>query len=442
MSLNKIPMKLVFVVLSVLAVAVINLHRASGFEYADFDGFQYLSFSKSVVFGTDVYKDPIRSPILAFLIPPDLMLARIEMIFLHLANVALIFAIVKKVTNNENAALFSAFLYGINWWMITFLVGTLSDLPAMTFFLASFLFWLNGDRKSMIYSGILAGLAFIVRFDAILLLLPLVAFTAAKKFRKEFFVPFLVLILPFELFTSWAVFGKLVYPPLEFLKVNFFYGLAPSLAVNSGLLSMVGKIFELSPLLVILSVLSLFQVNDQNYRKILLISLFAFVTLTILPIPDNRIFMVKLVPFMSMLAGYALLPFADKMGKPLNTALILFVLMAYTVYNLGLAFSIDYPDWRLSGTPCEYDNICTNAVPVVNYYCGENAVDIHQAGGRHVNTDPSLNKTYTIFSNLAKCDYLVYYNVSFGYEDRLNELIKSKYPLSEAKEFALVYDLR
>lgn len=443
MSLPKGRLNLLFLMSIVLAISIVNLQRASNFEYADFDGFQYLSFSKSVLSGAYFYENTIRSPILAFIILPDLVLARIEMIIFHLTAVMLVYLITYELTKNENASLFSSLLYGVNWWMTTFLVTTLSDLPAMAFFLFSLLLWIRDGKGDMILSGLFAGLAFITRFDTVVILLPIVLFTLNRKFKYDFFVPLFLMAVPFELLTSWLTFGKLVYPPLEFLKVNFVYGLAPALAAShEGVFFVAKKVFELSPLLVFTSIVSLLKIKDFNYFRIFSISAFAFLVFSFIPTPDNRIFMVKLVPLMSILSAYSFILIRDKFKKPFNYYLVIAISLVYLVYNLALIFSVQYPVWKLNETPCPNGLICTNAPPIVNYYCGKNAIDIHQLGSKHINTNPELDKNSTVLYNLGKCDYLIYYNVSFGYDEPTNGLIKGKYELQNATNFALVYTLK
>lgn len=437
MKESRVNFKLAALVAFVLALSLANFYRAVDFEYADYDGFQYLSFSRSILSGSGLYLNTIRSPVLAVLIPLELNLARLGMIAFHLVNTALIFAIVKKLTKNESAALFSAFLYGTNWWMITFLIGTLSDLPAMAFFLASLLFWTSGSRKGMIYSAILAGFAFIARFDTIFLLLPLMAFTA-KQHRQEYAAYFLSIALIFETATSWLAFGTFVYPPLEFLKFNFVDGTAFKLAGEGGF-SIFGKFLELSPLLALLFIASLQKIRDAGYRNILFITLSASVMFALLPVPDYRIFMVKLIPLTAMLSAYALLAISEKITVKLPLLTIL-AGSIYLIYNAVLLASVQYPVWKLSDTPCDMENICTNAPPIVNYFCGKPARDIHQSGSRHVNTD-ELNRTEVVLGNLRVCDHLVYYNVSFDYDREIDRLIGGRYGLENETPFALVYDL-
>lgn len=435
--------KLLTLIIFILLTSLLNFHRSADFEYADLDGFQYLSFSKSVLSGTHFYENTIRSPILAFIILPDLVLARVEMIIFHLIAVTLVYLITYELTKNENASLFSSLLYGVNWWMTTFLVTTLSDLPAMVFFMFSLLLWIRGGKYNTILSGTFAGLAFITRFDTAVILLPIVLFALNKKFKYDFLTPLFLIAVPFELLTSWLTFGKLVYPPLEFFNVNFVYGLAPALAKGHETVFFVSKkIFELSPLLVFASIVSLLKIKNPNYFRIFSISAFAFLVFSFTPTPDNRIFMVKLIPLMSILSAYTFLLIHDKLKKPFNYYLIAAVSLIYIIYNLILIFSVQYPVWKLSETPCLNGIMCTNAPPIVNYYCEKNAIDIHQSGSKHINTNPELDKNSTVFFNLKRCDYLIYYNVSFGYEDSINEMIKSRYALETATNSAFVYNLK
>ncbi len=441
---ENISIKLIVLLVFVFIYSLINFDRSINFEYADYDGFQYLSFSKSVLSGAHFYENVIRSPILALIILPDLVLARIEMIIFHLIAVVLVYLITYEITKNEWASLFSSLLYGVSWWMITFLSSTLSDLPAMVFFLTSLFFWIKDGKNNMFYAGIFSGLAFITRFDIAVLLLPLIVFTFNRKSKRDFLTPLFLIAVPFELLTSWFVFGRLVYPPLEFFNVNFVYGLAPALANahDSGIFFVASKLVELVPLLVFMSLISMIWKRDHNYNKIFALTAFCFLAFSLLPTPDNRIFMVKLIPLMTILSAYSFLLIRDKFRKPLNYCLVAIICLIYIIYNLVFLFSVQYPVWKLSETPCYEGVVCTNAPPVVNYYCEKPAEDIYRFGDKHVNTNLELNKTAVILYNLEKCDHLVYYNVSFGYDDNVNELIKSKYTLEKETGFSVIYGLK
>ncbi len=421
--------------------SIYNFSVYSKFEYPDWDGFQYLSFSKSVLSGEEAFLDPIRSPVLALIIPPDMVVARIAMIIFHILTALVVYGITFKITKNELASLFSTSLYGFSWWMLAFLSSTLSDLPAIFFFLLSLYLLLDKNDKYTNYAGLFAGLAFIVRFDMLLLILPM-ALMFVKSFEriKNFMFYFFMVAVVFELASSYAVFGRLVYPPWEFFKLNFLQGFASYLAAPAGtdMLFVAHKSLELYPLLVLFPVFSLFGKRDGHIAKLAAITIFFFAVISFMPVSDNRIFAVKLIPLLSILSSSFSQIAIFKRGRFKH---VMAALMAtYILFNVYLLGGITYPEWRLSDTYCPAGGIiCTNAPPIVNYYCGLQARDTGMLGNRYVGLDGSFNATEAVLYNLKYCNYFIYYKDYFHYSNDTNLLVASSNELIDNNSVSFVY---
>ncbi|MBI4177289.1 MAG: glycosyltransferase family 39 protein [Candidatus Aenigmarchaeota archaeon] len=435
MAKDKTRVYAVLVGVLLLALTAANFLRAYNFEYVDWDGFQYLAYSRSIIDGSYAHVNYIRSPLSALMIFPDWFFGRLEMALLHLLSAFLIFRISYKITRSYLPSLFSAFLYWSNWWTQLFTAATLSDIPAMTLFLLFLYFWLDNGKKSDLYAGIFGGLAFLARFDSVLLLAPFFAVSLLeKRDLKRLFVPAIVIAIPFEMATDYLVFNRFVYTPVEFFNLNFSAGFANSLAANlqqGDVLYAIKKSLQFYPLLVIFSLFSLFRAGEnKKMGPVVAAVAFLAVSFLMLPVTENRIFAVKFVPLLAIMSSCFVLHVYKNVHKGYAFIVTSFVMLIVFSYNAVHVLSVSYPPWSLSDVQCVGEGIiCTNAPPVVAYQCDSSSVDVYQYGPRHASVDSGLNKTQIVIENVGRCDYLVYFKDYFDYDEQTYRALKASFEL-------------
>ena len=442
MILLKVFKKWDFLIIAIAIVAVIsffNFFKAINFQYADWDGFLYLSYSKTIISGKSAFFYTIKSPILA-LIFPDLMLARIEMIIFHLISTALVYLITLRLTKNKLASLFSTLCYGVNYWIVIFLLGTMSDIPAMSFFLICFYFWLSENKKKYVYAGLFAGLAFMARFDVLLLIIPMIFLTPKKRINlKYFLVPMLILAIPFEILLDVLVFKRLIYVPYEFFYVNFTERLPFRMTAYQNNHFYFLKEFVMSfPLL---SFLMLFAIPKWR-NPALYIFLFLTIAFIFIPLPDDRIYFVKAIPLVAILASNYVLYFTHRKTIFTDKFFVFLFFILIIGINFYHVFNTNYQDWRLEKIKCLDGVICSNLPTVINYYCRKNAVYIYQSGKDYVGLIPELNATEVVIKNLKNCDNLIYFKHYFGYQESIDNYLKTNYNLIESNEMLSLYKIR
>jgi len=429
---------LIIIITIVSVLSLINFYKSLNFLYPDWDGFWYLSYSKNILLGKGDFLYEIRSPLTAIILP-DLLLARIEMIFFHVGITILIYLIILKLTENKLAAAFSSLVYGINWWILPFLITTLTDLPAMFFFLLAFYLWLNGNKRDLILSGFLLGIAFLIRYDTILLILPVILLSVYQKRKIKYLIlPFLIVSIFLELLLSSIIYGKIyhtAYATLQFYQYGLKSGLSEAFVIarESNITVKFLEVFYL-PFLLSLSVLFYWK----EKRNVFLLSIFIpFAALmNFLLVPDNRIFFVKALPFLALLSHNLIYFIKEKINKQILLIIIFFVVI---LSNFIILFQITYPEWHLERTPCLEGSICANIPGAINYFCEKNAIDINSYSKGYVGLIPGANSFESIKENAPKCDYLVYYKGGFGYDQTIKDYLSENYDVIIDNDLTVVY---
>jgi len=136
-------------------------------------------------------------------------------LFFHLMNVFLVYLLAIKLTNSKLIALFSSLLYGIyqvNFEGPTWILSGIKDMPMTTFFLLSFIFYLNFIKekkpKQLFFSCLAFCLALFCELKAILIpvvflsydLLIKEKFNLKKLFSKNLLKYFPYLLIGFVFF--------------------------------------------------------------------------------------------------------------------------------------------------------------------------------------------------------------------------------------------------
>jgi hypothetical protein len=326
------------------------------------DGYVYLVYSYSVLSGEKLFLDKIRSPLLSLVIPPDLEIARIiNCIYFLLASI-LVFLIIKKLTKNSLLALFGGILVGTNPYLLFFTKYTMSDLPAILFFLIGLFFYFENKKMTELLSGIFFGFSFVFRPDIGILLFPLFLFKIRNiVFLKYCFLSFLFISVGVNFLVSSFIFNKWIYPPFEFLLLNF---ITEKMAFNTQATVYTDylwffKNFAFFNIAVLpFLVFSIRWIKeDKNYTLLFLTFVFSTVIHLFLPKIDARIYVTKATPLAAILSSYA---FKSKRSKSAPLILII-VIVVILFLRLSLIWNINTIVWRIDKIEYKRDGtICSN----------------------------------------------------------------------------------
>ena len=152
------------------------------------------------------------------------------MIGILLISTLFVFLLSLKLTKRVRAVFFASVSFGTIPFILDFTRKVMSDLPAITLFLAGLYLFILGHEKETsherhyVLSSIFMGFSFIVRFDIAIMVFPIIVFLLLKE-RKDFlfyFVPLVLIARFLELVSSYLYFGQLIYPLWEFFYSNFF----------------------------------------------------------------------------------------------------------------------------------------------------------------------------------------------------------------------------
>lgn len=425
---RRLPLEAGFlaVLLLVLAASIWNFTKSIPFQLVDFDSFQYLAFSRSLLSGTEIYIPEIRSPFLALLIPSSLLWARFLMALFHVGTTLLIYLISRRLFENRAAALFAALAFGLSWWMFVFQTSPLSDLPGMFFFLAGLLFWLGGEKRGQLVSGVLFGLALLVRFDLIFLIAPLVFFTRPQHFWRVL-LPAFLLAGPFEFLLDALAYGHLVYSPFEFFRVNVlqFGGTASKDFLRVGVL--LARTF---PLIVFLALFAILRFQKRGNR--ILLSLFVpfFLLASYAEPAEPRIFVVKLMPLLALLsANFFLVLKETSMKREVWQAVTAGLLIFVVGFGLLRLAGIQYEERKFEVEDCVSGRVCSNFYSAVEYYCGVHTQLVQPT----LESVGELGKT---------CDSFVYFKDISFYDTNVNTYLQQHAELWGENTAAYVYRFR
>ncbi|RLG58281.1 hypothetical protein DRN86_05780 [Candidatus Geothermarchaeota archaeon] len=352
-------------------------HKYSQDKFIEGDGYCYLnlalSFYSWLKTGTGHWFDIVRSPLLGIFIPPDLELARFAMNFYLLLTVAILYAISYKLTRNALASSLAVMSYGTIVYLLDFTRKVMSDLPAVMLFLLAFYFYLSRSQRGSLLFASFGALAFTLRPDTAILLLPLFLLSF-KRNRKMFFHSFSVFVL-IALVGEFALevvyFGQPNYSPFNFFFTNLLTeDFKVTRVEDASLLWYVENSILTEPLFFSISLISLFLLLKEKRWDILSVFLLLTLSFALAPKIDPRVYMVKvfsiLTPALSFL--YRKLLALNELPAISLTILILFS-------HLNGLLQLTYPHWDpkeaitfvLASTP-KNTTICSNIIPVVTYY--------------------------------------------------------------------------
>ena len=328
------------------------------------DGYVYLVYSYSVLSGEKLFLDKIRSPLLSLVIPPDLELARIANCIYFLLLSIFVFLIVKKLTKNSLLALFGGILVGTNPYLLFFTKYTMSDLPAILFFMIGLYFFFENKKIAEVLSGIFFGFSFVFRPDIGILLIPLFLFKIRDiMFFKYCFSSFLFISVLLNFLVSYFVFNRWIYPPLEFLLINF---ITEKMAFNTQTTVYTDYLwffknfafFNIAVLPFLLFSIRWIK-EDKNYTTLFITFVFLTVTHLFLPKIDARIYITKATPLAAILASYA---FKSEKKKDESISSVLIIIIAAIAFlRLSSILDIDPIFWRVDKIEYKQEGtVCSN----------------------------------------------------------------------------------
>jgi hypothetical protein len=240
----------------------------------------------------------------------------------------------------------------------------MSDLPALALFLAGLYFFLHGfegkqtrNRDYLISSAIM-GFSFLIRFDMLIIILPIFILLLLKD-RKNFFtylIPFLFIGVFLELLSTYLYVGQLNYLPWNFIYSNFFTSQwAVSHISNASFVYYLPFAFNYQPILFFEAFLSLYFISKiKDAKSLLITSMFIFFTLAFFVAPKTtpRVYVINYFAIAILLSAIFLNGLiSQKMffkkfvikRVPLVVAVMLAVLV---IPNIVLQTDFPYSSWN------------------------------------------------------------------------------------------------
>ena len=219
---------LIVLIVTVLCLSLFVYLKAINYWNISFDGYLHLNFLKNH------YPLTTRSPILAYILIPEVLSSRFEMILFHLGIAVILYFIIKELTKDEFISFFSSLIYGACWWFLEFTILVLPDLPALFFLLIALLLVVKErDRKGrggrndhhLVLSSVFLGIATLLRPYYILIFI-LVSFYFLRDDKRiwKFLATYFIIVVVLELILDFSFLGKFYYSIWELFKVNFIHG--------------------------------------------------------------------------------------------------------------------------------------------------------------------------------------------------------------------------
>ncbi len=356
----------------ILSLAIVGCF--SGYTYAqysfnifvDIDGFSYLntvgSVWNAVSGGLRYWVDPLRSPLLILFIPPQLNIARIAMIAYLLISTGFVYFLARQLTKRVDVAFIASVSFGTIPYLLDFTRKVMSDLPAITLFLAGLYFFIRGfddDRtrtRDYLISSALMGFSFIVRFDMAIMILPIFVLLLIKDRRNfvAYLGPFLFIGVILELLSSYIYVGRLEYLPWNFVYSNFFTNQwSVSHITNASFYYYLPFAFTGEPILFLLSFLSLYFVfSKRDAKNLLITAMFLFLTVSFFfaPKTDPRVYLVNYFALAALLSSIFLAAFLKKRISIAKRVPILAIMLSIMLIpNVVLQTQFPYPSWNPQG---------------------------------------------------------------------------------------------
>jgi len=362
---------IVLVLIPIIVTACLSLYnyfKAMEYLDADWDGFEILSVIKH--HKKIVFVRPVRSPILTFLIPSEILKARIVLILFHISNVLLIFSIFKEISKNELFSFFASFLYGISWWLIQYTIWIMTEFPAIFFLLLSLLTIIKARelrKKDILYTlaGISSGISCLIKPTFLVFVgVWIYLIYRQEKLKKItlFLIPILILLM-IE-FVADYFFYKNVVAYTQSKNLLRVYTFRNFVYVNTKMHG-VSPYFKSVDFLVRIFKESLLGHIDPQ-RKIIR---------NFLIDPIYRWSLIPLLPFITIVISWSMFKLCQKWKFSIVFVIIIFVM--FLGYNLWIFSKISYPRFRpdLIEYP-EYWYIATTYPSALKYFSGHDTRDI------------------------------------------------------------------
>lgn len=425
----------------VAVVSLANFLKSLPFQLVEFDAFQYLGFSKAIWSGREIWTPPIRSPVVALVIIPHLLAARFTMVVCHIGVSALLYVLGRRLFETRASPLFASLAYGVSWWMLVFQTAPLTDLPGLVLFLLGLVLWLKAARQHAVLSGVLFGLAVLIRFDLLVLVAPLIVLTP-KGLKRYLLIPLVCIAGPLEFVLDVLVYKRIVYVPWEFVQTNlatFVAGREVFFRANQLTLGpyaprdlfQVGKtLVRLFPLLAGLSLFSLLAVTRSANRLLLCLFVPWFLVVSYVQPFEPRVSIVKCLPLLALLAA-SVFGMVDRASISATvrrgiTGMLFAVLLVGSVAQIA---QLTYQPRQFDRRDCVTGRVCSNFAPAVEYYCG-------------VKTSPLVPTADTMEAMRRACDYLFYFKDISGYTAAVDSQLRQSAELLSENTAARVYKLR
>jgi hypothetical protein len=317
--------------------------------------------------------------------------------------------------------------YGLAPWVLIFQTSPLTDLPAMLGFLFGLSRWLEADAnpRRMVQAGIALAISWMMRFDMLLLILPLAVLT--PRGSRRYILGPLAGAAALELLLDVAAYRRFVYAPWEFLQVNLRTFVKPG---PFDALAAARTWFAHFPVLTLFMLASLADLRRRGVRLLWGLMILFLLAISYVQPFEPRIFVVKLLPIAALLAG-SLMHLLQRWEQRLTLTSVLFrgsALAALVFMSLVRVARINYPARAFNPLDCVRGQVCSNYPSAVEYHC-------------RVKTTLMKPTPDEVAALPSACDYFVYFKDISSYNLSTHRMISQTSHLVGENTAAWIYRL-
>lgn len=463
------------IVLSAIIIRIYYFILTNG-QVLWWDEAEYMNMANRFAFGSDYTFGPVRPILFSFITSIFFMIAygellpRIFMLVLSVLSVVGIYYLGKEVIN-KRVGLISAFLMSVFYLNLFFTYRLLVDLPSLTFFIFSALFFYKYHKtksgKFLYLTAFLVGIGMMFKLSTAFILLPFFVFLLVTdiKFlkRKEIWISLGVFLATISPYIIWGYFefggfvlsqaSAHVAPESYF---NFFSILKNYILLFPTYFSWMTLIAFSLGLLFMYKIVIYFDLlvkGDERMRENLYLLLLLIIPLVLISIlinhNENR-YIITVFPAVMIIAGsfldkvYLLIKEKNKIVAILSLLLLL-SFAGYYQFNSadGLIKNKinSYGDIKSAGLwmsdNLEESIIVTRSQPQVKYYSGMNVIGIPPTEEEFEEWRQKYNPKYFMISVFES-----HPQWSYDYPNKHNLSVVQAYVTLDNQPILVIYELK
>ena len=223
-----------------------------------------------------------------------------------------------RTIGGTNVGLLASFLLSICWLDAFWGFRAVSEVPATLFLLISLLFTARGlildSRKRFFLAGLFLGFSFMVRFQSVLLFVPVAVLLSQRRTHLRYALSGLVLAILIQGLVDLVSWGSFLSSPWNFLVLNILsggsarWGIRPLLYYFERIPGIVGWN------VILFAVLTLFSLNSHTSFFWMIVA--THVTVFSLVAHKERRFLIPILPVFFLLAALGFVQFEKRLQRP------------------------------------------------------------------------------------------------------------------------------